>query len=93
MLRRSLVIGDLNTELGRVAKQSLKLGGDRTVVGSSENGPRQARRRCSSEKLAHEGKCDKERGKWRPERGQTALCALRSPVILRAAHVDNAVSP
>jgi hypothetical protein len=61
VLGRSLVVVDLDAELGGIAKERLKLGGDRRVIGAGESG-RGHRRRCrSGEKLNDKRKRDEKR--------------------------------
>ena len=65
VLGRSLVVVDLDAELGGIAKERLKLGGDRRVIGAGESG-RGYRRRCrSGEKLNDKRKRDEKRGPGR----------------------------
>jgi hypothetical protein len=72
VLGRSFVVVDLDAELGGVAKERLKLGGDRRVIGAGESGRRHRRRRCGGEKLNDERKGDEKGAQPRPER-RTAL--------------------
>jgi hypothetical protein len=51
VLGRSFVVVDLDAELGCVAKERLKLGGDRRVIGAGESGRGDRRRRRGGEKL------------------------------------------
>jgi hypothetical protein len=61
VLGRSLVVVDLDAELGGIAKERLKLGCDRRVIGAGESG-RGHRRWCrSGEKLNHKRERDEKR--------------------------------
>ena len=51
VLDRSLVVVDLDAELGGVAKERLELGGDRRVIGAGESGRGERGRRCGGEQL------------------------------------------
>ena len=62
VLRRSFIVVDLNAELRRVAKERLKLGGDRGVIAAGGNGRGKSRRGRSGEKLNDQRKCDEECG-------------------------------
>jgi hypothetical protein len=55
------VVVDLDAELGGVAKEGLKLGRDRRVIGASESGRSKSGRRRGGEKLNDERKRDDER--------------------------------
>jgi hypothetical protein len=55
------VVVDLNAELGGVAKERLKLGRDRRVIGASESRRSKSGRRRGGEKLNDERKRDDER--------------------------------
>ena len=57
---RFLVV-DLDAELGSVAKERLKLGRDRRVIGASESRRSKSGRRRGGEKLNDERKRDDER--------------------------------
>jgi len=69
------VVVDLDAELGGVAKERLKLGRDRRVIGASESRRSKSGRRRGGEKLNDERKRDDERRWWRSERRQGALRA------------------
>jgi hypothetical protein len=58
VLGRSLVVVDLDAELGGVAKERLELGGDRRVIGAGESGRGDRRRRRGGEKLNDKRECD-----------------------------------
>jgi hypothetical protein len=75
MLGRDLVVADLDAELGRVAEERLKLGGDRRVIGAGEGGRGDRRRRRGGEKLNDKRERDEKGRKRRSERRQAALCA------------------
>ena len=77
VLGRSFVVVDLDAELGRVAKERLKLGGDRRVIGAGESGRGKRRRRRGGEKLNDQRKRDEKCGQRGPERRQATLCAPR----------------
>ena len=85
MLGRRLVVVDLDTELGGIAKERLELRGDRRVIGASESGRGHRRRRCGGEKLNDERKGDKKGAQPRPERRRAALRALCSRRKIPAA--------
>ena len=55
------VVVDLDAELGGVAKEGLKLGRDRRVIGASESRRSKSGRRRGGEKLNDERKRDDER--------------------------------
>jgi hypothetical protein len=71
------VVVDLDAELGGVAKERLKLGGDRRVIGAGEGGRGDRRRRRGGQKLNDKRERDDKGRHWRPERRQAALCAPR----------------
>jgi hypothetical protein len=58
------VVVDLDAELGGVAKERLKLGGDRRVIGAGEDGRGDRRRSRSGEKLNDKRERD-EKGRKR----------------------------
>ena len=61
VLGRSLVVVDLDSELGGVAKERLKLGGNRRVIGAGEGRRGDRRRRRGGEKLNHKRERDEKR--------------------------------
>jgi hypothetical protein len=65
VLNRSLVVVDLDAELGGIAKERLKLGSNRRVVGAGESGRGHRGRRRGGEKLNDERERDKKRGPGR----------------------------
>ena len=62
VLGRRFVVVDLDAELGGIAKERLKLGGDRRVIGAGESGRSKGRRRRGGEKLNDERKRDEKCG-------------------------------
>jgi hypothetical protein len=60
-LNRSLVVVDLDAELGGIAKERLKLGCDRRVIGAGESGRGHRRRGRSGEQLNDKRKGDEKR--------------------------------
>jgi hypothetical protein len=77
VLDRRFVVVDLNAELGGVAKERLKLGGDRRIIGAGEGRRGKSRRRRGGEKLNDERKRNDKCGQRRAERPQAALRAPR----------------
>jgi hypothetical protein len=65
VLGRRFVVVDLDAELGGVAKERLKLGGNRRVIGAGEGGRGKRRRRRGGEKLNDKRECDNEDGEGR----------------------------
>jgi hypothetical protein len=51
VLGRGLVVVDLDAELGGIAKERLKLGGDRRIISAGESRRSKGRRRRGGEKL------------------------------------------
>ena len=89
MLGRSLVVVDLGAELRSVAKDRLELGGDRRVVGASEDG-RSKRRRCrSGEKLNDKRESDDESGQGRTQTPRAKTRPTHPPFLFGAPAVHN----
>ncbi len=64
----SLVVVDLDAELGGVAKERLELGGDRRVIGAGESGRCERGRGCGGEQLNDQRERDDKCGQRRSER-------------------------
>jgi hypothetical protein len=95
VLGRSLVVVDLDAELGGVAKERLKLGCDRHVIGAGEGGRGDRRRRRGGEKLNDKRKRNDKGCNRRPERRPTALSAPRPKrkCLAPEAHQNNPPMP
>ena len=93
VLDRSLVVVDLDAELGGVAEKRLEFGGDRRVIGAGESGRGHRRRRRGGEKLNDERERDKEGRKRRPERGRAALSAPVPKRKFSAAEAHQNIPP
>jgi hypothetical protein len=79
MARRVMVDGrfvvvDLDAELGGVAKERLKIGRDRRVIGASESGRGKSRRRGGGKKLNDERQRNEKGREPGPERRRAAFC-------------------
>ena len=81
------VVVDLDAELGGVAKERLKLGGDGRVIGASESGRGKRRRRRGGEKLNDERERDNEGGQRRAPRRSIAASPRSTPRFSVAAQV------
>jgi hypothetical protein len=93
VLGRSLVVVDLDAELGGIAKERLKLGGDRRVIGAGESG-RGYRRRCrSGEKLNDKRKRDEKRGPGRAPSDRAPSPAPRPKRKFPAAEAHQNIPP
>jgi hypothetical protein len=75
MLDGRFVVVDLDAELGGVAKQRLKLGRDRRVIGAGEGRRGKGGRRRGGEQLNDERKRNDKGREPRPERRHAALCS------------------
>jgi hypothetical protein len=75
MLDGRFVVVDLDAELGGVAKQRLKLGPDRRVIGAGEGRRGKGGRRRGGEQLNDERKRNDKGREPRPERRHAALRA------------------
>jgi len=93
MLDGRLVVVDLDAELGGVAKERLKLGRDRRVIGASESGRGESRRRGGGKKLNDERKRNDKGREPGPERRRAALCALRPKRKFSAAEAHQNIPP
>jgi hypothetical protein len=87
------VVVDLDAELGGVAKERLELGRDRRVIGASESGRGESRRRGGGKKLNDERKRNEKGREPRPERRQAALCAPRPKRKFSAAEAHQNIPP
>jgi hypothetical protein len=96
VLGRSFVVVDLYAELGGVAKERLKLGGDGRVIGASKGGRGHRGRRRGGEKLNDERERDNEGGQRRASRRSIAASprsTRRFSVAAQVSSVARAVLP
>jgi len=93
VLARSAVVNDLDAELGCVAEDCLKLGGDRRVVGTKESGRGKGGRRRGGEKLNDERQRDEERGQRQAAVARAKLRPRRLPLPFGATHADSPLRP
>jgi hypothetical protein len=89
----NFVVVDLDAELGGIAKERLKLGGDRRIISAGESRRSKGRRRCGGEKLNDEREHDKEGRERRPERGRAALSAPVPKRKFSAAEAHQNIPP
>jgi hypothetical protein len=74
MIGRSLVVADLDAELGGFAEERLKLGGERRIIRAGECGRGHGGGRRCGEKLNNKREGDDNGRNRRPERRRAASC-------------------